>query len=311
MRTIFLGSPPFATRVLRRTCASAHRPLALVTAPDRPKGRGREVEPSELVLAARDEGVRVLQPEDPHAPECLDELRALEPEVLVVASYGVIMKPALLDLAPHGALNVHGSLLPRHRGASPIQAAIAEGDEVTGVTIQRMVRALDEGDVIVTRERPIGPKDTAGDLYEALAELGGEALVEALDSIERGAATFTPQDPERATYARKLKKAQGAIDWTRPAVELERHVRAMTPWPGATFVDPKGRKVTVLEASVVDGTGAPGTVLENGERFVVATGEGALALDRLQRAGKRPMGGAEFLRGARLATGDLLAGPEA
>ena len=246
------------------------------------------------------------QPADPHAPDVIGELRRLEPDVLAVASYGVILRPELLELAPHGCLNVHASLLPRHRGASPIQAAILAGDAETGVTIQRIVQELDAGDVLLARRHPIGPKTTAGELLGALAELGGEALVEALDLIEAGRAEPAPQDGAAATFARKLKKRHGRIDWSRPALELERRVRAFSPWPGATFLDAKGRPVTLAVAKLAEGRGAPGTVLAAGERFVVAACEGALELVRVGPAGKREMTGAEYLRGARLEVGQVL-----
>jgi methionyl-tRNA formyltransferase len=276
----------------------------VITPPDRPRGRGRSISVSPLVELARAEEIPVLQPADPH--DILDELRSFELDVLVIASYGVILKPALLELAPHGCLNVHGSLLPRHRGASPVQAAILAGDEETGVSIQRIVEELDAGDVLLERRRPIGAGETSGDLIQALAELGGEALVEALDRLEDGSASFTPQDHSQATFARKLKKAHGRLDWTGTALELERRVRAMNPWPGARFLDPKGRDVTVLAAAVVDGAGAPGEVLETRERFVVATCEGALELRRVAPAGKREMDGTEYLRGARIEAGTVL-----
>ncbi len=306
MRTVFLGSPPFATPVLRRLVASRHWPAALITPPDRPRGRGLSVSASPLVELARREGLSVLQPENPHADERLNELRALEPEVLVLASYGVILRPSLIDFAQHGCLNVHASLLPRHRGASPIQAAILAGDTETGVTIQRLVEELDAGDVLLARRRPIGANDTSGELLEALAELGGEALVEALDRLEDGSASFTPQDPAGVTFARKLKNKHGRLDWTRPAAELERRVRAMSPWPGARFLDLKRRQVLVAAASVVPAAGAPGAVLEASERFVVAAGDGALELERVAPAGKREMTGPEYLRGARLEPGAVL-----
>jgi methionyl-tRNA formyltransferase len=308
MRLIFCGSPPFATPVFERLLRSRHRPLALVTAPDRPQGRGRVVEPSQLAVSARAANIAVLQPVDPHASEHLEALRALEPDVLLVASYGVILKASELELAPHGALNVHASLLPRHRGASPIQAAILAGDATTGVTIQRIVKALDEGDVLLARERAIGADETAGELLAALAQLGGEAAVEALDLLESGRARFTPQDASRATYARKLTKEHGAIDWTKSAPELVRFVRAMNPWPGATGVDSKQRAFTLLAAREVAASAAaePGVVLEAQARFVVACGGGALELVTLVPAGKRAMSGPEFLRGARIAVGERL-----
>ena len=173
MRTVFLGSPPFATPVFEALCTSRHRPSALLTRPDRPRGRGRGVERSQLSQRADELGIEVLQPADPHAPETLARLRELAPEVLFVASFGVIMKPSLLELAPHGALNAHASLLPRHRGASPIQAAILAGDRATGVSIQRIVAELDAGDVVHAREHVIGPEETSGELLEALASWRG------------------------------------------------------------------------------------------------------------------------------------------
>ena len=312
MRTVFLGSPPFATPVLERLAASEHRPAALITPPDRPRGRGRAVVESPLVAAAREREIEVIQTRDPHADEVLGRLRELDPEVLVVASYGVILKKSLLEFAPHGCLNVHASLLPLHRGASPIQAAILAGDEQTGVTIQRLVRELDAGDVLLERRRPIGPRETGGELFAALAELGGEALVAALDRLAVGRAEFTPQDHGAATFCRKLRKHHGRIDWSRPAAELDRLVRAMTPWPGARTLDPKGRELTVTRASVAEPAsietpgGEPGQVVSVGERFVVATGEGALELERVMRAGKQEMSGEEFLRGARFDVGAQL-----
>ncbi|HUR28281.1 MAG TPA: methionyl-tRNA formyltransferase [Planctomycetota bacterium] len=311
MRFVFFGSPPFATPVLASLLASRHTALALVTLPDRPRGRGRETLTSELVLLARAHGVTVLQPADPHGEEQLAALRALAPDVLVVASYGVIMKRALLELAPHGALNVHASLLPRHRGASPIQAAIQAGDRTTGVSLQRIVAKLDEGDVLLARERTIGPEESAGELLAALAPLGGELAVEGLDLLEARRAIFTPQDPQRATYARKLKKEHGRLDFTQPAVELARQVRAQNPWPGARCVDPKGREVVVVRARAQgeSSSEAPGALIETSPRVVVACGEGALELVELVPAGKRPMSALEYLRGARFALGERFAAP--
>ena len=285
----------------------------MITPPDRPRGRGRSVSASPLVERARAERLELLQPPDPHADAVLAELRRLEPDVLLVASYGVILKPELFELAPHGCLNVHASLLPRHRGASPIQAAILAGDQETGVTIQRIVKELDAGDILLARRHALSSTTTAGELLEQLAELGAGALVDALDLIETGRAEYTPQDHAAATLARKLKKRHGRVDWSRRALELERRVRAFSPWPGATFLDAKGRSVTLCSAALApafDGASEPpGALLAAQGRFVVAAGEGALELVRVAPAGKHEMTGAEYLRGARLELGQVLPSP--
>jgi methionyl-tRNA formyltransferase len=231
--------------------------------------------------------------------------------VLLVASYGVILPPAVLALAPHGALNVHASLLPRHRGASPVQAAIFCGDRETGVSVQRMVAELDAGDVLLERRVALGAETTAPELLAQLAELGAEALVAALDLLAAGRAEFRPQDPARVTWARKIRKEHGHIDFAAPAARIERQVRALAGWPGARCLDPKGRELTVLRAAVVPAEGfggesAPGTILECGEHLVVATGAGALEIRELLPAGKRAMSAAEFARGARLEPGQRL-----
>jgi len=307
MRYIFMGSPPFAVPVFEALLGSGHAALALVTRPDKPSGRGRSVRTSPLVDAAREHGLPVLQPASTKTPEFLEELRAFEPDVLLVASYGEILRQDVLELAPHGALNVHGSLLPRWRGAAPIQRAIAAGDAETGVSVQRMVLALDEGDVLLERRTPIGTNDTAGDLFERLAELGGEAAVSALDRLQAGDATFTPQAPPLVTYAPKLKKEEGDIEWTRAAVELERHVRAMSPWPGARTATPDGKPLVVAKAALVeDARGTAGELIETKARCLVATGEGALQLITVKPAGKREMDAGAWLRGVRLEPGTRL-----
>lgn len=307
MRCIFMGSPPFAVPVFESLLESGHDLLALVTRPDKPRGRGREVVESQLVTLAKSKGIPVLQPQTTKSADFVDELRTLQPDVLMVASYGEILREDVLELAPHGALNIHGSLLPRYRGAAPIQSAVAAGDPVTGVSVQRMVLALDEGDVMLALETPIGPSDTSGDLFDRLAQLGGQAAIQALDLLESGNAQFTPQDAARATYARKLKKSDGEIDWSRSATELERHVRAMQPWPGAKAAAPDGKALIVQQARVVEAdSGEPGELLEAGARCVVACGEGALELTTVKPAGKRAMDADAWLRGARLEAGARL-----
>ena len=299
-----MGSPPFATPVFEGLVASRHEVTALVTPPDRPRGRGRVVEPSELVVRARELGVEVVQPESTKDPEFVAQLRRFEADVLVVASYGELLREEILDMCPHGALNVHGSLLPRWRGASPIQRAIIAGDAETGISIQRMVLALDAGDVLLERRIPIGPEDTAGDLFTRLADLGAEAIVAALDALADGTAKYTPQDDALVTLAPKLKKAEGDLDWSLSAAELERTVRGLTPWPGARTVLPDGRTLGVLRARALESDSEleSGCLLpdaEGGASAVVRCGEGALELVEVKPAGKGAMDFAAFLRGSR------------
>ncbi|HEV8112072.1 MAG TPA: methionyl-tRNA formyltransferase [Planctomycetota bacterium] len=308
MRLVFLGSPPFATPVLARVLESRHVVAAVVTRPDRPSGRGLKVDVSPLALLARARSVAVLQPASARDPAFVQAVRALEPEVLLVASYGEILGRDLLEVAPRGALNVHASILPRHRGASPIQAAILAGDAETGVSIQRMVLALDEGDVLLEKRTPIGPRENASELLDRLSALGAEGAVAALDLLEAGKATFTPQDPTRATYARRIQKEQGRIDWTKSSAELVRHVRAMTPWPGARATAPGGKEIVLLDAEAAEIPRSPtptepGTILGSERGLLVATGDGALAVFGVKPAGGVRMHGAAWLRGARLQPG--------
>jgi methionyl-tRNA formyltransferase len=314
VRVVFLGSPPFATPVFAALAASdRHRVVALVTRPDKPRGRGLKVVDSPLVELARSRSIPVLQPDRARGPEFLESLRALAPDVLLVASYGEILRQDVLDVPRHGAFNVHASLLPRHRGASPIQAAILAGDAETGVSVQRMVLALDEGDVVTEVRTPIGAHENAGELLERLSQLGAQAAARALDLLEDGAATFRPQDAALATYARRIRKEEGAVDWSLDAVAIDRHVRARTPWPGARASGPGGTELTLLDvrAQAREHGAAPGTVLEAGGALVVACGRGALEIRALKPAGKGRMDAAAWLRGARLAAGARLDGTRA
>lgn len=316
MRLVFLGSPPFATPVLERLVRSPFRPVAIVTQPARASGRGRKVAESSVAALARREGIELLEPETVRDPAALAWLAAREPDVFLVVSYGEILRPEFLALPRVVSLNVHPSLLPRHRGATPVPAAILAGDVTTGVAIQKVARELDAGDLLLLRETPIRPGETAGELLERLAVWSGELVLEALAEVEAGTARYTPQDGSRATRCRKLEKAEGRLDWSLPAVELERRVRAFHPWPGAGTRLPNGTELAVWRARVpadvlVPEDAAPGTVLESGPRWVVATGAGALELLEVQAAGKRALPAADFLRGARLAPGERLgeAGP--
>ena len=309
MRLVFLGSPPFATPIFERllTKTPQHQVVGLVTPPDRPRGRGRGVVRSELAAAADAAGLPVIQPATTKSEDFNDALRGLGADVLVVASYGEILRQPVLDMCEHGALNVHGSLLPRWRGASPIQRAVAAGDAATGVSIQRMVLALDAGDVILSKELPIGPDDTSADLFDRLADLGADAIVDALDQIAAGTATYTPQDKALVTLAPKLAKDDGRIDFDRPAEEIACHVRAMTTWPGARCTLEDGRDLVVLEARPLavqvneeDASAAPGTRIDRGSKLVFASGSGTeIEFTRVKPAGKGAMDGASFLRGLR------------
>jgi methionyl-tRNA formyltransferase len=304
--------------------------VALVTRPDKPRGRGLEIAESPLVAIAREhclpersvsDRVEVLQPVKARDPGFISKLRTLAPDVIVVASYGEILVKEVLDLPRLGCLNVHASLLPRHRGASPIQAAILAGDAETGVSIQRMVEALDEGDVMLEERTPIGEHENAGELLQRLSHLGAIAIVRALDQLEAGTARFTPQDPTRATLARKIKKEHGRIDWTKSATEIDRIVRAFTPWPGARTTTPAGAELGLLDVRVKDGareipasatgTGSAavqiaGTILATRPSLLVQCGEGALEIRRLKPAGKSVMDADAWLRGARVEAGTRL-----
>jgi len=311
LRLVFLGSPPFGVPVLEALLASSHRVLAVITPPDRPRGRGRVVEESPLAARARAADVPVVQPETTKDAAFVERLAAFDADVLVVASYGEILRRNVLELCPHGALNVHGSLLPRWRGASPIQRAIIAGDPETGVSVQRMVLALDAGDVLLERRTSIGPDETSGELFERLAVLGGEAIVEALDRIARGDAVYRPQDPAGVTHAPKLTKADGVLDWAQSAEVLQRLVRGVNPWPGARTTLPDGRELEVLRARVLPEAHdlPPGTLLIDAAgrpRPAVVTGAGTLELVEVKPAGRGAMDATAFLRGARLDPGARL-----
>ena len=327
MRIVLLGSPAFTLPTLHALAATEHTIVAVVTQPDRPAGRGHAPTPPPVKVAALELGLTVRQPENVSAPESVEALRALEPDVFVVAAYGQILRQRLLDVARRGSLNVHASLLPRHRGASPIAAAILAGDAVTGVTIMEVVRALDAGPMVARVETPISPFDTTGSLEERLSQAGAQLLVETLAPWAEGRLMPEPQDDAFATYAPQLKREEARLDWSLPAEDLWRRVRAFNPWPVA-YTTWRGEELRIWDAWPLAGdSGAtPGTVLaperlaaeaiippsamERGARgevsgavaeetFLVQTGAGRLVIRRLQRAGRRAVSGLEFLRGQR------------
>ena len=303
MRTVFMGTPSFAVAPLAALAAVGHEVLAVVAQPDRPAGRGHALREPATKAWARGKGIPVLQPEKVRDGRLAAELSALRPDVLCVAAYGRILGKDLLELAPYGAVNVHGSLLPRYRGAAPIQWAIAEGERETGVTILQMDEGLDTGDILLQRALPIAPEDTAETLAPRLAALGGEALVAALALLARGALVPVKQDPARATMARILTKEDGRVDWTRPAREIADRLRGFSPWPGAwTTLD--GRTVKLLAAApepVPAARGRPGEARRSKEGgLAVSCGrETALLVRRLQPEGKAPQDALAFLNGLR------------
>jgi methionyl-tRNA formyltransferase len=303
MRLVFAGTPDFAVPALEAV-AAAHEVALVLTQPDRPAGRGLAATPSPVKQAAARHGLPVRQPATLKAPEAQAELRALRPDALVVAAYGLILPQAVLDIPRLGAINIHASLLPRWRGAAPIQRALLAGDRETGISIMRMEAGLDTGPVLLHEAVAIGAEDTAGTLHDRLAALGARLVVEALQGLARGAIAATPQPAAGVTYAAKLEKHEARIDWSRPAAELERQVRAFNPFPGAT-ARVRATEVKIWRAGVADGAGEPGAVIAlDPAGIVVACGSGALRLEELQRAGGKRLPAREFLRGFALAAGE-------
>lgn len=304
MAIVFIGTPQFAVPSLQRLVEAGHDVAAVVTQPDRPAGRGRTLTPPAVKAAALDLGLPVLQPKTLRDPEILAQLRALQPEALVAVAFGQLLRPEVLAIAPKGVLNVHPSLLPRWRGASPIAGAILGGDEETGVTIMLMDPGLDTGPILSQRTHPISPHDTTGSLTSTLADVGADLLVETLPLWLSGAIEARHQDGTQATLTGLVRKEDGALDWTLPARELWLRVRAYNPWPGA-YTMLGGEQVHIWDAWSVDAhhAEAPGTVIAPptgspaGAAFAVQTGDGALAVLEAQRPGRQRLRSDEFLRG--------------
>ena len=318
-RIVFMGSPDFALPTLRRLLESAparpaggHEVVAVYTQPDRPAGRGRTLQSPPAKKLALAHGVPVFQPARVSAPEHVEGLASLSPDLIVIAAYGQILKQPVLDVPRRGVLNVHASLLPRHRGAAPVVAAILAGDEETGVTIMRTELALDAGPILAQRRVPISPHDTAGPLTDRLAQEGADLLMEVLPAWLEGSLVPTPQDDSKVTYAPIVPKEAGRIDWGLPAEDIWRQVRAFTPWPGA-FTYLGGQPLRLLETWPLaapaggDEEQTAGTVVGCPQEadvpdeagFAVVTGRGLLAVMRLQLAGRRALPAADFLRGQR------------
>ncbi len=296
-RTVFMGSPEFAAPILR-ALAGQFDVVGVVTQPDRPAGRGRQLTPPAVKVLAQELGLPVMQPPKLRAPEAMEQLRGWAPELIVVAAFGQILRREVLWLPRYGCINVHASLLPRWRGAAPIQAAILAGDEQTGVTIMQMDEGVDTGPTLAQQALPIGPDDTAGSLEGQLSALGTGLLLETLPGYLSGAIKPRPQKSEGATYAPMLKKEDALLDLSRPAVELARRVRAFNPRPGA-YLDLGGAILKVHMAHAVDGDAVQGARLVQNGLPAIGTAQGILVLDDVQPPGKRPMNGRSFLAGAR------------
>ena len=282
--------------------AAGHEIALVLTQPDRPAGRGLRVAASPVKRFATAQRIPVLQPQTLKGAHEVEQVRALRADALVVAAYGLLLPPGLLEAGRFGALNIHASLLPRWRGAAPIQRALLAGDRETGISIMQMDTGLDTGPVLAQRKLAITADDDAGSLHDRLAALGAEMIVHALAELEAGRARAAPQPASGVTHAPKIEKRETHLGWSRPALELERAVRAFRPAPGA-FALLEGAPVKIWRARVVDAAGAPGSILEGQGELVIACGSQALAVSELQRAGGRRVSAAEFLRGHRLRPG--------
>ena len=296
-KIVFMGSPDFALSTLRKL-ADTYNVVGVVTQPDRASGRGRELKSPPVKILAQELNIPVMQPEKMKQPEAMEQLRTWAPDLIVVAAFGQILRKDVLELPPHGCINVHASLLPRWRGAAPINAAILHGDEETGVTIMQMDVGLDTGPMLSKRSIRIKPDDTAGSVFQALSTLGADLLLETLPDYLSGKLTPQPQPEEGATYAPMMKKEDGKLNFDSDVHELERRVRAFNPWPG-TFMDFDGTILKVHRAHVEQGNASVGQRLVVENQPAVGARGGVLVLDEVQPAGKKSMNGKSFLAGAR------------
>src|SRR6266702_4577101 len=289
MRIVFIGTGEIGVPTLQALLRSSeHRVTGVVTQPDKPAGRTQQIEPPPIKRALAGTKMSILQPVRIKGREAIEEVRALRPEAIVVMAYGQILPRDLLEIPPVACLNLHASLLPRWRGAAPIQAAIAAGDPETGITVMYMAEGLDTGDILLQRKIEILPGDTGGSLHDRLAQIAPEALLDALQMLAKGNAPRIQQDNVLATYAPKLTRDDGKIDWSEAAEIIERKIRAFNPWPGA-FMKLDGQNLKIFSAFIVDLSGEPGKILRSEKELVIAAGKGALSLGEVQLEGKRRM----------------------
>lgn len=314
MRAVFMGTPEIAAVIFSCVLKSEHEIIAVVTQPDKPKGRGHEMTFPPVKETALEAGIPVLQPQKVRDAEFLEQMRQLHPDIILVAAYGKILPKELLDLPRFGCINVHTSLLPKYRGASPIQWAVINGEEKTGVTIMHMAEGMDTGDIILTKEVTLDKEETAGSLHDKLAGISGPLLLEAVGLLATGRAPRIRQDEEAATYVKMLDKSMGNLDFTKPALTLERLIRGLNPWPSA-FTGLGNKMLKLWKAEVIAETDLtkeqkkanPGTVVSvERDGFGIRTGDGVLFVKELQLEGKKKMSAEEFLRGFPLEEGILL-----
>jgi methionyl-tRNA formyltransferase len=304
LRLIFMGTPDFAVPTLLELVAHGHEVVAVYSREAKPAGRGMKLQPTPVAREAERLGIPVLTPKTLRTPEAEAEFRSHDADAAVVVAYGMILPQAILDAPGLGCFNLHGSLLPRWRGAAPINRAIMEGDAESGVMVMKMDVGLDTGDVAMAERLPITDAMTAQDLHDALAPLGADLMVRAMGALERGRLGLTPQSDAGVTYAAKIDKAETRIDWLKPSREVLRHIHGLSPFPGAWCempIDGEAVRVKILRCEPAEGSGPPGDLLD--DRLTVACGDGAIRIVDLQRAGKQPMKAGEFLRGTPLAAG--------
>ncbi len=311
MRIIFMGTPDFSVGTLEAIVAAGHQVVLAVTQPDKPKGRGGAVSQSPVKEKAMELGIPVYQPRRIREAECVEYLKTFAPDVCVVVAFGQILSKEVLDIPKHCCVNVHASLLPKFRGAAPIQWAVMAGETVSGVTTMRMDEGVDTGDMILKKEVVLDPKETGGSLFDRLAKEGADLCVKTLEEIEKGTVVYIPQNHAEATHTKMIKKQMGKLDFTKSAVELERLIRGLDPWPG-TYTFYHGKTLKVLEASVVecskaDAFAEPGAVVAaTKEGLLLQTGEGLLSVTQVQLEGKKRMEIGAFLLGNPLKEGELL-----
>ena len=304
LKVVFMGTPEFAVPSLKALKEAGYDIPLVITQPDRPAGRGKKLRPPPVKVLAESLGIPVYQPEKiKENIEFLETLREINPDLIVVVAYGKILPDAILNLPKFGCINVHASLLPEYRGASPIQSVLLDGKEETGVTIMKISPELDAGDIISQRKVKIEESDNAQTLHDKLAKVGAELLVETIPGYISGKIIPVPQDHSKATYCKPVTKEMGRIDWKLPAKKIFNMVRAFTPWPSA-YAEFKGKRVKIMAAETVNFQGKPGEVVKADKELIVTTGEGALRIKRIRPEGRKEITGEEFIRGYRVKVGD-------